>query len=161
MSAEANFRAKAPWIMALFQRALAIGVDDAAAILGNIGHESLGFTAMQETKPTVPGSRGGAGWPMWTGARRRSFESYCARQGYNPSADVANYKYMIVELSGAYKYAVSRLRHTIGLEAKVTAFELQYEGAGIKHYESRNRWAQIALDAWHKVGGKPTLPEWA
>lgn len=68
------FRSKAPWIMALLMRDFPWDLDDAASALGNIGHECAGFTALQETKPTVPGSRGGFGWNQWTGPRRRNFE---------------------------------------------------------------------------------------
>ena len=31
------------------------------------------------------------------------------------------------------------------LMLKVKAFEMAYEGAGVKHYDSRLRWAQRAL----------------
>jgi len=48
MTAEQLFRAKAPGIMAQLIRDFPIEVQAAAAIVGNLGHESLGFTAMQE-----------------------------------------------------------------------------------------------------------------
>lgn len=80
-NAEQTFRAKAPGIMAQLVRDFPITPEDAAAIVGNLGHESQGFTAMQEFKPVVAGSRGGWGWAQWTGPRRRAFEAYCARTG--------------------------------------------------------------------------------
>ncbi|RWN78082.1 MAG: hypothetical protein EOS02_09995 [Mesorhizobium sp.] len=155
------FRSKAPWIMALLMRDFQLQLDDAAAILGNIGHECAGFTAMQETKPTVPGSRGGFGWPMWTGPRRRSYEAYCKRHRFDPAGDQANYGYMFSELKGSERGAIGKLKAAKSLAGKVKAFELAYERAGAKHYPSRNQWAAVALDAWHQAGGNPTLPAWA
>lgn len=84
------FRSKAPWIMALLMRDFKIALDDSAAILGNLGHESGGFASLQETHPTVPGSRGGFGWAQWTGQPRRSFEAYTKRNGLDPASDKAN-----------------------------------------------------------------------
>ncbi|WP_147377487.1 phage tail tip lysozyme [Mesorhizobium jarvisii] len=147
--------------MALFMRDFQLQLDDAAAILGNIGHECAGFTAMQEIKPTVPSSRGGFGWAMFTGPRRRKFEAYCKRNGFNPASDQANFGYMWSELKGPERAAIGKLVAAKGLAAKVKAFELAYERAGAKHYPSRNQWAAVALDAWHEAGGSPTLPAWA
>lgn len=146
--AETLFRSKAPGIMSKFMADFTLDLLSSAAILGNIGHECAGFTAMQEIKPTVAGSRGGFGWPMWTGPRRRNFEAYCKRNKLDPASDQANYAYMFVELSGSEKKAIAAVKAAIGLEAKVKAFELAYERAGAKHYASRNQWAKIALDAW-------------
>ncbi|ESY09708.1 hypothetical protein X752_13970 [Mesorhizobium sp. LNJC398B00] len=135
-------------------------LDDVAAIVGNLGHESGGFASLQETKPTVPSSRGGFGWAQWTGPRRRSYEAYCKRAGLNPVVDQANYGFLFSELKGAYRGAIAKLVAAKGLNAKVKAFELAYEQAGAKHYASRNQWAAIALDAWHN--DRPLkLPDWA
>lgn len=148
-TAQDTFRAKAPGIMDMLLKDFLLQLDDAAAIVGNFGHESAGFTALQEIAPTVKGSRGGYGWPMWTGPRRRAYEAYCQRNGLDPASDKANYAYVFVELSGEYDYAVAAVKKAVGLQAKVKAFELAYEGAGVKHYASRNQWAAIALEAWH------------
>lgn len=148
-TAQDTFRAKAPGIMNMLIADFSLQLDDAAAIVGNFGHESAGFTALQEIKPVVKGSRGGYGWPMWTGPRRRAYEAYCKRTGLDPASDKANYAYVFVELTGAYKHAIKAVKAAIGLQAKVKAFELAYEGAGVKHYASRNQWAAIALEAWH------------
>lgn len=158
--AEALFRSKAPGIMFLLMRDFAWGLDDAAACLGNLGHESGGFSLLQEQKPTVAGSKGGYGWAQWTGPRRRTYEAYCARNKLDPASDKANYGFLFVELTGAYKATVNRVSQAKTLEAKVKTFELQYEGAGVKHYDSRNRWAAIALDAWHKAP-EHGAPAWA
>ncbi|RWN47189.1 MAG: hypothetical protein EOS03_12590 [Mesorhizobium sp.] len=155
------FRSKAPWIMALLMRDFKIAVDDAAAIVGNLGHESGGFASLQEAKPTVPSSRGGFGWAQWTGPRRRKYEAYCARNALNPAGDQANYGFVFSELKGSYRGAIPKLQAAKGLAAKVKVFELAYEQAGVKHYASRNQWAAIALEAWNDAGAAPTLPAWA
>jgi len=149
------FRAKAPGIMAQLMEDFPLQLDDAAAILGNFGHECAGFTAMQEIKPVVEGSRGGYGWPMWTADRRRAFEVYCRRNKLDPASDQANYAYVYVELKGPEKRAIPALLKATTLADKVKAFELAYERAGMKHYASRNQWAAIALEAWHAAKGKP------
>lgn len=154
------FRAKAPDIMALLLRDFPmLGLDDVAAMLGNFGHECAGFTKMQEIAPTVKGSRGGFGWAQWTGPRRRSFEAYCERAHLNPASDKANYGFLFSELKGPERKAIDRLRSASTLGGKVKAFELAYERAGVKHYESRNQWAAVALDAWAK--SDKAVPEWA
>ena len=71
---DALFRDKAPGVMRALIADFDLAVGDAAAVLGNLGHECGGFRLMQEQKPTVPGSRGGYGWAQWTGPRRRKFE---------------------------------------------------------------------------------------
>lgn len=155
------FRSKAPWIMALLMRDFPWDLDDAAATLGNIGHECAGFTALQEIKPTVPGSRGGTGWNMWTGPRRRNFEAYCKRNRLNPKSDQANYGFLFSELKGPERTTVEKVATAAGLAGKVKAFELAFERAGVKHYPSRNQWALIALEAYRELDGEPTLPAWA
>lgn len=149
MTPEQIFRSKAPWIMATLMQDFPIGLDDAAAILGNLGHESGGLAKLQEISPTVAGSRGGYGWPQWTASRRRAYEAYCARNRLDPASDRANYAYLFIELKGPEKAAIAKTVTASGLEAKVIAFERAFERAGVKHYPSRQHWAQIALDAWH------------
>lgn len=163
--AEAHFRARAPWLMGLLLADFPeLSVLDAAAIAGNGGHESNGFTTLQETKPVVPGSRGGWGWFQWTGPRRRAFEAYCQRNGKDLRSDQANYDWLFVELKGAEGIkAIPRTVRAKRLEDKVKAFELAFLRAGVKHYASRTAWARIALDAWEKADrsekGQPAMPE--
>jgi hypothetical protein len=154
------FRAKAPGIMALLMRDFPIELDDAAAVLGNLGHECGGFASLQEISPTVVGSAGGYGWAQWTGPRRRSYEAYCKRNRLDPAGDVANYGFLFSELKGPERKAIARVKAAKGLNAKVKAFELAYERAGAKHYSSRNEWAAVAFDAWHAAGGG-RIPQWA
>lgn len=156
-TAQDTFRAKAPGIMDRLMWDFPLQLDDAAAILGNFGHECAGFTKLQEISPVVKGSRGGFGWAMWTGPRRRAYEAYCKRNNLDPASDQANYAFVFVELKGDEKHAIPALRGAVGLANKVKAFEQAYERAGAKHYASRNQWAAIAIDAWHAAKKlKPT-----
>lgn len=153
VNAEQNFRSKAPKYMGRLIADFQIMPEDAAAIMGNLGHESAGLTILQEIKPVVPGSKGGYGWAQWTGPRRRAFEAYCARTGKDPASDEANYAYLFLELKGiegSEKNAIPLLKAAEGLDAKVEAFERAFLRAGVKHYPSRKQWARIALDAWNK-----------
>jgi len=150
---DALFRSKAPGIMNLLMADFGLDVESAAAILGNLGHESGGFQFLQEKQPMVPGSAGGYGWAQWTGPRRREYEAYCQRNGFDPASDTANYKFLFVELSGSERAAIPAVKNAMGLEAKVQAFEAAFERAGIKHYEGRNEWARKALDAYRANPG--------
>lgn len=155
------FTQKAPSIMRKLMDDFLLSVMDAAAIVGNLGHESGGFKFLQEKKPLVPGSAGGYGWAQWTGPRRRLYEAYCARNKLDPASDKANYGYLFVELSGSEKAAIPAVKAAKDLRAKVIAFEAKFERAGIKHYESRLKYAEQALKAFEgapdvQLPGKPT-----
>lgn len=159
MTVETTFKAKAPGIMAKLMPDFGFSVDDAAAVVGNLGHECEGFTDMTEDKPLVPGSRGGFGWPQWTGPRRRAFEAYCKRNGLDPAGDKANYGYLFVELKGSEAKAVGATKAAGTLDQKVKAFERAFLRAGIKHYPSRLKFAQWALAAYGEAP-KPATPNW-
>jgi len=156
---QAVFREKAPGIMRLLMADFDLSVEDAAAIMGNLGHESGGLTSFQEVNPTVPGSAGGWGWAQWTGPRRRSFESYCARNNLDPKSDKANYGWLFVELKGTEKAAIPAVKSAKDLKAKVIAFENAFERAGVKHYDSRLVWAQRAMAAYGAEQPVPDVPD--
>ena len=159
---DALFRRVAPFYMAKLMQDFHMNSTDAAAVFGNAGHESAGFEKLQEIKPTVPGSRGGWGWFQWTGPRRREFEAYADRNKLDPKAHETNYKFLFVELKGSEKRAVGAVKKAQGLRNKVIAFEKAFERAGIKHYNSRVRWAEIALEAFkasHVQPDDPGIPE--
>lgn len=143
------YRALAPILMRRLVGDFDFTPTDAAAVIGNAGHESGGFLHIQELKPTVAGSRGGWGFFQWTGARRVAMEAYCARNGLDPASPEANYAWLFIELTGPEKAAVSAVKRAKSLFDKVKAFELAFERAGVKHYESRLRWAEIALAAFN------------
>lgn len=118
---------------------------EAAAVLGNAGHESAGLTRMQELRPAVPGSRGGLGAFQWTGPRRKAFEAWLKRKKAGPDDLDATYGFLFRELTGGERKAVAATKAAIGLDAKVRAFEKAYERAGVKHYDGRVAWARVAL----------------
>lgn len=149
MNAEQTFRQKAPWLMRRLIADFSISILDAAAIAGNAGHESGGLIKLQEIRPTVKGSRGGYGWFQWTGPRRKAFETFCVKQKLSISSDEANYQFLAYELKTSEKAAIPAVKKAKDLPAKVIAFEQAFERAGVKHYDSRVRWAEIALEA-HK-----------
>jgi hypothetical protein len=139
-----NVKAATP----IFRRAFPVlDADDLAAKFGNFGHESNGMRTLQEVKPVVPGSRGGWGWPQWTGQRRRAFEAWADARGLDRAGFEANVGFIIHELKGPERAAIAALRRAKGLEAKTVAFERAYERAGKKHDDKRIRWARIARQA--------------
>ncbi|MCC6315356.1 MAG: peptidoglycan-binding protein [Thermomicrobiales bacterium] len=144
----ALFRRKAPAIMRRLMDEFGLDAEGAAAVLGNLGHESGGFRFLQEKKPLVPGSRGGWGWAQWTGPRRRAFEAWIEARGLDPASDAANYGFLAYELRGPEARAIPAVRRARGLAGKVKAFEASFERAGVKHYPSRERWASVALAAF-------------
>lgn len=124
-----------------------LSVEDAAALLGNLGHESGGFVHMQEL-----GKRrgaGGLGLAQWTGARRRSFEAWCRTHGVTTASDEGNYGYLAFELHGAERDAIPAMKRCSNLEGKVRAFERVFERAGIPAIPHRMTWARLALAALH------------
>jgi hypothetical protein len=147
-----HFQKVVPGFMAKLLRDFPeLDVLDAAAIFGNLGHESKGLTDDQEDKPLA--GRGGINWSQWTGPRRKAFEAYCKRAKLDPNSDLAAYKYLWLELKGLEGSEGAALRKTmaaVGLEGKVKAFELAYLRAhkDYKHYPSRLAWANRALEAW-------------
>lgn len=143
-----QFTLLAPRAMRALMQAFSITKFDAAAMLGNFGHESAGFTKLQEISPTVAGSAGGYGWAQWTGPRRRAFMTWCKKNSLKPASYGANIGYVLVELRGDYRHAVNAVLAHGALEDKVEAFERHYEQAGVKHYKSRLEWAQRALAAF-------------
>lgn len=149
----ALFEQKAPGIMLKLRQDFDLSVEEAAAILGNLGHECGGFKLMQEQKPTVAGSRGGYGWAQWTGPRRLGFEEYCRRNGLNPASDKANYAWLFIELKGSERLAISAVKRPGSLYEKVLRFEAMYERAGVKHYASRLQYAQRAMAAYNALPG--------
>ena len=144
------FKEWAPWIMEKLILDFSLSVDDAAAIVGNAGHESGGFKQLQELKPLVPGSKGGYGIMQWTGPRRREYESYCKRNRFDPSDMMTNYKFLFVELNGPEGKVIPRLKAGKTLDEKVEIFMKVFLRPGIPHLDQRKIWARRALSAYEK-----------
>ena len=148
MTPKENFTSVVPKYMSLFIKDFNASDKDAAAVFGNAGYESNGFTNLQEIKPVVKGSKGGYGWFQWTGPRRREYEAYCKRNNLNPADNDSNYKFLFVELTSTEKHALPKLKAASSLADKVIAFEDAFERAGVKRYPERQKWAKIAYDAY-------------
>lgn len=138
-----TFQEKAPFIIEALQNDLQLTLEQAAGILGNVGHESAGMTILQEIKPTA--GRGGYGWMQWTGPRRRDYEAFGLAQGLDLAVDGTNYRFLLHELRGTEGAALRALRATSTVEQATTVFEQVYERAGVAALASRLRWAQIAM----------------
>lgn len=130
-------------------RDLGLPTYQAAAILGNLGHESMGFTHLQEIHPVA--GRGGLGWAQWTGLRRVAFEEFCKRFGYDTHSKLGNYAYLVHELKTTQSASIVALKATRNLHDAVITFERVFERAGVPALASRERWANIAIDAFENA----------
>lgn len=146
----AKFIETAPWVMEQLISDFNISEVQAAAVLGNLGHESGGFNQMQEVSP-LGGGQGGYGWAQWTGPRRRQFFAWCEENDLSVNSREGNYGFLKHELKGTESRAMIALRRKGSLRDAVIAFEMGFERAGVKHYDSRIKWAEIALDAYRKI----------
>lgn len=126
---------------------LGITREQACGIFGNLGTETGGFTALQEIKPTVAGSRGGYGWMQWTGPRRKKYEAWCKTTGKNPADDEANYQYLVLETKTDEAHSLSQLKKTTTVEAATETFMAQNLRPGVKHLDNRIAWAKKADEA--------------
>ena len=143
-----SFGQKAPGVMRRLMEDYGFTKEQAAGIVGNLGHESSGFPEMQEKNPVVPGSRGGYGWAQWSGPRRRAFEAWAAEKGLDPSSDEANYGFLKRELDTTHKSVVGAVKGAQTSAEAMQVFEDGYEKSGVKNYGSRQRWTDRALKAF-------------
>ncbi len=143
-----SFGQKAPGVMKRLMEDFGFTKEQAAGVVGNLGHESSGFTELQEKNPVVPGSRGGYGWAQWTGSRRRAYEAWAAEKGLDPSSDEANYGFLKRELETTHKSVVGAVKGATSSSEAMQVFEDGYEKSGVKNYNSRQRWTDRALKAF-------------
>jgi hypothetical protein len=145
-----TFDQKAPQVMKQLIADFNFKAFQAAGILGNLGHESVGFQVMQEVNP-IGGGRGGYGWAQWTGGRRDAFQGWCQKNGVSMDSDAGNYGFLREELLGSEKAAVEALLETASLEVATEIFEKKFERAGVDAYTSRIKWARRAMLAYQQV----------
>lgn len=133
----------------------------AAAIVGNGGGESGGFTQIQEKNPTVKGSKGGLGFFQWTGmgsaakpGRRRVFENLLKKMGRTPDSYDANYEMLKSELKGPEKATIPAVRKTADISEATKMFMVKFERPGIPHFEGRVKWSKMALAAYEAEQAK-------
>lgn len=150
------FNKWAPIFMDYLIHDFGLTLEDAAAVVGNAGHESGGFKSLQEIKPVVPGSRGGFGIMQWTGPRRRAFEEYGKRHDYDIRDMEVNYKFLFVELQGPEGKVLPELKVAKGLNDKVEVFMKKFLRPGVPHLDSRIIWAKRALEAYANQPKKET-----
>ena len=141
-------------MMGDLQRDFKLTPEQAAGVVGNLGHESGGFGSLQEINPTVPGSRGGFGYAQWTGPRRVAFENWAQSQGLDPTSYDANYGFLRHELTNTPEGKVlDALRAAPDQDAATRIFQDQFLRPGIPHTGSRLSYAKQALEL---AGGPPS-----
>jgi hypothetical protein len=142
----ANFDQKAPQVLQNLMSDFSLTQEQAAGILGNLGHESQGFKTLQEINP-VGGGAGGYGWAQWTGPRRKEFLSWAKANNLDPASDEANYGFLKHELNGSESGAIAAIKKTDNVKDATVAFERAYERSGVTAYSSRQAYAARALQA--------------
>ena len=157
-----TFNEQAPEVMNKLMKDFNLTKEQAAGIVGNLGHESAGLQAGIQEKNPLGGGRGGLGWAQWTGTRRKAFEAYLKETGQDASDPNANYGFLKRELETTHKGALKAVQNTTDTRGSMVAFEKHYEAAGVKHYESRQQYADTAakmdLSAGSRGGDAATQP---
>jgi zinc D-Ala-D-Ala carboxypeptidase len=159
------FKDKAPRVMTqLLKDFPKFNAVQAAAVLGNIGHESAGFTAFHQIG--LPFEKGGIGWCQWTNpGRRDDFEAFCSKNKLDIKSDEASYRFLVHEMKEtAERKVVESLSETMGLKEATDLFMKVYERPGEEAPEKRLQLAQTALDAFNagdhmKMGSAMELTE--
>lgn len=143
------------WVVRRLVADIGLSPEQASGVVGNLGFESKGFTDLQEDRPLVPGSMGGAGWAQWTGMkpgqRRYLFEAWCAAHNLTPASDEANYGFLLEELTGSYKAFTAKLKQCATIEDACRLTHKLYEtpsdvlDGSYRSGPDRLHWAQRAL----------------
>jgi uncharacterized protein (TIGR02594 family) len=145
------FIEKAPIVMRRLMHDL-VGLTkiQAAAILGNIGHECMGFKALHQIG--MPKGQGGHGWCQWDGSRREAFLTFAKKQGRDWHEDEVNYAFLVQELRGAEQKALASLLKQTKLDAAVEDFDRRFERSGVRALDRRLRYANLAFAAESALG---------
>jgi len=142
-SGDELFIQKAPKVMRdLIRDFPELMVEQAAAILGNIGQECGGFTLFEQR------GGGGRGWCQWDDERREAFFAFARAKGLAPESDDANYGYLVNELRGSEKRAFDTFKREKTLENAVITFNDKFERSGKPMMDKRIRYAQLALESF-------------
>lgn len=150
MMPHGTFEVKAPVIMKRLQDEFSLTKEEAAVVLGNLGHESNGFRSMQEKlspDKIAKGWRGGLGWAQWTADRRDKYIAWAQSRGLDTSSDEANLSFLIHELKTSHASAIAALKNAQTREEKMRVFENLFEGSSAKNWDSRYAWMNKALEA--------------
>lgn len=123
------------------------GLEDhqAAAVVGNLDHETGSFKFMQELKPTVEGSRGGYGFAQWTGDRRVAFENWAKENNMDVSSYDANLGFLVHEFQtdNYFKKIMGRLEKTTTVDEATKVFSEGYLKPGIPKMNSRLKKSRV------------------
>lgn len=145
-SSGGDFSSVAPRLIGDLSKDFGLSPEQAAGVVGQLGHESAGFGTMQEVKPMIPGSRGGYGYAQWTGPRRKAFEAWSAENNLDPSSYEANYGFLSHELKNTPEGKVlESVRQAPDARSAGRAFTDEFLRPGIPGYGSRDKWTQRAL----------------
>ncbi len=139
------FADKAGAVRDRLQADLGLTPEQAAGIVGHLGHES-GLEGINERHPLVPGSRGGFGWAQWTGPRRVDFENWARERNLDPASDEANYGYLVHDLTINHPGILAALRGARNVTEAVQAF-MPFEAPGKVALGDRVAKAEQALGA--------------
>jgi hypothetical protein len=141
-----TFSAYGPTLINMLSQDFGLSPQQAAGIVGQLGHESAGLQAINEKNPLVPGSRGGFGWAQWTGPRRRQFESWAQANNLDVTSPEANYGFLKTELEGPEgKRALPAVQAAPDAISAGRAFTDKFLRPGIPGYASRDKWTNKAL----------------
>lgn len=108
-----------------------------SAIVGNLHHESMGFTAFQE----IDGK--GLGDAQWTATRRKEFLDFANKNNLDPTTYEGSYAFLLHELKNnkthgfTPKFMEKFNNEDLSLDELTKMFERQYLVAGKPDYESR------------------------
>lgn len=150
----------APQTIGRLAQDLKITPQQAAGIVGQLGHESAGLQAINEASPVVPGSRGGFGWAQWTGPRRRQFEEFASGRGLDVTDPEANYGFLVHELTSTPEGRVlDNLRKAPDAMTAGRVFTDEFLRPGVPAYESRDSWTERALNFLIPSAQAGTLPQ--
>jgi hypothetical protein len=152
--AKGTFKEQAPQVMSNLMKDFGLTKEQAAGIVGNLGHESAGLQAGIQEKNPRGGGRGGLGWAQWTGPRRVKFEKYLQQTGQKADDPNANYGFLKYELEHDYKKSIESVKKESRLSGAAVAFEQSYLVAGEKNYPSRVKYAQQAYDLGPAAAGE-------
>lgn len=121
----------------------------AAGIVGNLAHESAGFSTIDENDADPNDQFGGRGWAQWTNSggamRRDDFEAYCVTTGLDPSSYAANYGYLTQDPE--FQGALTAVQAATTVEDATRAWETSFERAPNPAMSSRIDYASTTLAA--------------
>jgi hypothetical protein len=150
-----TFAQHAPRLMKRLMEERGLTKAQAAGVLGNLGHESAGFTAYEEGAPNRHGTRG-AGWAQWTDApgspRRAMFENWSKQHGLDPKTPEASERYLL-EGDPQFNQAIEAVKKTTTTDESVRAFHDSFERSNFPNAPGRFQYARRAMELGAEGGG--------